>query len=68
VNLLKLVLGGIVAVLSAFGLTVAIFVVVGEVRAEKATGMGLVAGAWFWLAALVIFALVLFLTYRKLYL
>ncbi len=75
-NLLKLALGGIVAVLSAFGITLTVLVIV-EVYAsrQRATGLGAVAGgwtlmlhsAWFWLAVFVVFALGLFLSYRKLY-
>ena len=75
-NVLKLVLGGIVAVLSAFGMTLTVLMIV-EIYAsrQRATGLGAVAGgwtlmlhsAWFWLAVFVIFALGLFLSYQKLY-
>ena len=75
-NVLRLVLGGVVAVLSAFGttLTVLMIAVVYESR-QRVTGLGAVAGGWtlmlhslwFWFAILVIFALGFFLSYRKLY-
>ncbi|MGO9211549.1 MAG: hypothetical protein ACLPXM_11580 [Terriglobales bacterium] len=75
-NILKLVLGGVVAVLSAFGMTITVllFASIFENR-QRATGLGAVAGgwtlilhsAWFWLAVFVILALGLFLSYRKLY-
>jgi hypothetical protein len=76
-NILKLVLGGIVALLSAFGTTITVLMIAAivEARNQKATGLGAVAGgwsmmlhsAWFWLGVFVIFALGLFLSYRKLY-
>jgi hypothetical protein len=76
-NVLKLILGGIVAVVSASGLTITVLMVASifEARNQKATGLGAVAGGWtlmlhngwFWLAVFVIFAAGLFLSYRKLY-
>ena len=76
-NIAKLVLGGIVAVLSAAGLTITalMFATVFAAWNQKATGLGAVAGGWtlmlhsgwFWLAVFVIFAVGLFLSYRKLY-
>ena len=76
VNILKLVLGGIVAILSAIGTTLTVLMIA-EIYAsrQRATGLGAVAGGvtmllhsvWFWLAVLVIFALGFFLAYRKLY-
>jgi len=78
-NAIKLILGGIVAVLSAIGLTVVLFgiLAIAEIsRQQKAAGLGAVAGGfsmllhslWFWLAVFVSFAIGLFLSYRKLYL
>jgi len=76
-NILKLVLGGIVALLSAVGTTITVLMIaaVVEARNQKATGLGAVAGglsmmlhsAWFWLAVCIIFWLGFFLSYRKLY-
>jgi len=76
-NILKLVLGGVVAVVSAFGITItALFALaVAETPNQRATGLGAVAGGltailhsvWFWLAVFAIFATGLFLAYRKLY-
>ncbi len=78
-NILKLILGGVVAVVSALGMTIAVLfgLAIAESRSsQKATGIGAVAGGlsailhsgWFWLAVLVIFSIGLFLAYRKLYL
>ncbi|HYA95649.1 MAG TPA: hypothetical protein VEC95_05190 [Terriglobales bacterium] len=76
-NILKLVLGGIVALLSAFGTTITVLMIAAVVEAhnQKATGLHAVAGglsmmphsAWFWLAVCIIFWLGFFLSYRKLY-
>ena len=75
---LKLMLGGVVAVVSAFGMTITVLFVfaVAESGNQKATGLGAVAGGfamilhsmWFWLALFLVFAIGFFLTYRKLYL
>jgi hypothetical protein len=76
VTTLKLILGGIVAVVSAFGMTLAVlFALALAASNQKATGFGAVAGSftavlrsgWFWLAVLVIFSIGFFLAYRKLY-
>jgi hypothetical protein len=77
-NAIKLVLGGFVALVSAFGMTIAVLfaLAITESRStQKATGLGAVAGGftmilhsgWFWVAVLVTFAIGFFLTYRKLY-
>lgn len=77
-NILKLILGGVVAVVSAFGITITVFLALLLAEAhqqQKATGLGAVAGSsirilhcgWFWLSVFVIFAVGLFLSYRKLY-
>jgi hypothetical protein len=77
-NILKLILGGVVAVVSAFGITITVFfalAIAETAHNQKATGLGAVAGGlatilhsgWFWLATFVIFAVGLFLSYRKLY-
>ena len=76
-NVIKLILGGVVAVLSALGMTLAVLMAsaVLATRDQKATGLGAVAGGftailhtvWFWLAVFVIFSVGLFLAYRKLY-
>lgn len=76
-TILKLILGGVVAVASAFGITVTVlFAILVAETSRKATGVGAVAGGftmilhslWFWLAVLVIFSVGFFLAYRKLYL
>ncbi|HEY6903666.1 MAG TPA: hypothetical protein VI216_05125 [Candidatus Acidoferrales bacterium] len=76
-KILKLILGGLVALTSAFGTTLAVLFILmmAEARNQKATGLGAAAGdatmmlhsAWFWLAVFVSFAIGFFLTYRKLY-
>jgi hypothetical protein len=77
-NAIKLILGGIVAVLSAVGLTITVFFFLAVREAthqQKAMGLGAVAGGfsmmlhsvWFWLAVFLVFAVGLFLSYRKLY-
>ena len=74
---LKLVLGGIVAIVSAFGMTITVLLVIAiaESGNQKATGLGAVAGGfamilhsiWFWIALFLVFAIGFLLTYRKLY-
>jgi len=77
VTALKLILGRIVAVISAFGMTLAVLfaLAVAETRNQRATGLGAVAGGlttvlhsgWFWLGTLLVFSIGFFLAYRKLY-
>ncbi len=79
---LQLLLGGVVAVVSALGLTMSLGMAIGLIVArrshretQKAKGVGAIAGGvsetlvspWFWLIVLVSFSVGLFLAYRKLY-
>ena len=77
-NILKLILGGVVAVVSAFGMTITVLLALAVARThhhQKAIGLGADAGSltgtlhsgWFLLAVFVIFSIGFFLAYRKLY-
>ena len=77
VTTLKLILGGIVAVVSAFGMTLAVLFASGiaATRNQRGKGLGAVAAGltpvlhsgWFWLAVLLVFSIGFLLAYRKLY-